>query len=335
MSNRSVVLTFVSVLLALDCGHAALGDELFAPAVHYGVGDRPNSVAIGDLDGDQSPDLVVANAGTYPSFDGNVGVLLGISDGTFGAAVHYPAGDHPYCAAIGDLDGDQAPDLAVANRDSNNVSVLLGVGDGTFAAAVHYGAGNAPASVAIGDLDGDQVPDLAVANGNSDNVSVLLGIGDGTFGAAVHYPASLGPSSVAIGDLDGDQSPDLAVANWFGIGDEISVLLGIGDGTFRTAVPYAAGDGPRSVAIGDLDGDQTPDLAVANRDSDNVSVLLHTPAIPGDLNGDRCVDQADLGILLADWGCTGGNCPGDCDADGDTDSDDLGTLLAHWGEGCG
>jgi len=55
---------------------------------------------------------------------------------------------------------------------------------------------------------------------------------------------------------------------------------------------------------------------------------------PGDLNGDGCVDQADLGILLADWGCTGGNCPGDCDGDGDTDQGDLGILLAHWGDGC-
>ena len=56
--------------------------------------------------------------------------------------------------------------------------------------------------------------------------------------------------------------------------------------------------------------------------------------IPGDINGDGCVDQVDLGILLADWGCSGGDCPGDCDADGDTDQGDLGILLAHWGEGC-
>jgi hypothetical protein len=54
----------------------------------------------------------------------------------------------------------------------------------------------------------------------------------------------------------------------------------------------------------------------------------------GDLNGDGCVDQADLGILLADWGCTGGDCPGDCDGDGDTDHADLGILLADWGAGC-
>jgi len=56
--------------------------------------------------------------------------------------------------------------------------------------------------------------------------------------------------------------------------------------------------------------------------------------IPGDLNYDGCVDQADLGLLLADWNCTGGDCPGDCDDDGDTDHADLGILLAHWGEGC-
>jgi len=55
---------------------------------------------------------------------------------------------------------------------------------------------------------------------------------------------------------------------------------------------------------------------------------------PADLNGDGCVDQADLGILLADWQCTGGDCPGDCDGDGDTDQADLGVMLSQWGAGC-
>jgi hypothetical protein len=53
----------------------------------------------------------------------------------------------------------------------------------------------------------------------------------------------------------------------------------------------------------------------------------------GDLDGDGDTDQADLGVLLADWNCTGGNCPGDADGDGDTDQQDLGILLADWG--CG
>jgi hypothetical protein len=68
---------------------------------------------------------------------------------------------------------------------------------------------------------------------------------------------------------------------------------------------------------------------------DDIEVsAVGTHPIAGDLDGDGCVDQTDLGILLADWGCTGGDCPGDCDDDGDTDQADLGILLAHWGEGC-
>ena len=50
----------------------------------------------------------------------------------------------------------------------------------------------------------------------------------------------------------------------------------------------------------------------------------------GDLDGDNDTDQGDLGILLADWGCTGGDCPGDLDGDGDTDQSDLGVLLGDW-----
>ncbi|MCH8149333.1 MAG: S8 family serine peptidase, partial [Planctomycetes bacterium] len=78
-------------------------------------------------------------------------------DAKFASTVNYAAGNSPYSVAIGDLDGDQVPDLAVANNRTHNISVLLGGGDGTFVAAVHYPAGNQPLFVAIRDLDGDQV----------------------------------------------------------------------------------------------------------------------------------------------------------------------------------
>jgi len=55
---------------------------------------------------------------------------------------------------------------------------------------------------------------------------------------------------------------------------------------------------------------------------------------PEDLNGDGFVGQEDLGILLADWGCTGGDCPGDINGDGRTDQKDLGMLLAMFGQPC-
>jgi hypothetical protein len=81
------------------------------------------------------------------------------------------------------------------------------------------------------------------------------------------------PSSVATGDLNGDGDPDLAVAN--GFSNNVSVLLGNGDGSFQSAANYNAGVEPSSVAIGDLNGDGDPDLAVANEWSDNVSVLIN------------------------------------------------------------
>ncbi|MCH8804947.1 MAG: VCBS repeat-containing protein [Planctomycetes bacterium] len=152
----------VGVLLAfgLICTSAALGDGPLFPGAQYSAGGQSFFVAIADLDGDQVPDLAMAN----PGID-KVSVLLGLGDGTFAAAVNYAAGDGPFSVAIGDLDGDQVPDLAVTTQwnGSGYVSVLLGLGDGTFAAATRYAAGDASGFVAIGDLDGDQVLDLVLA----------------------------------------------------------------------------------------------------------------------------------------------------------------------------
>jgi hypothetical protein len=144
--------------------------------------------------------------------------------------VAYDVGDLPYSVAIGDLDGANGPDLAVANDDSHDVSVLLNLGHGTFGAAVAYFAGDSPQSVAVGDLDGANGPDLAVANGGNypdwnDDVAVLLNQGDGTFAAAVSYRAGEHPRYVAVGDLDGAGGPELAVAD--PSSDEVFVLLNL------------------------------------------------------------------------------------------------------------
>jgi hypothetical protein len=76
---------------------------------------------------------------------------------------------------------------------------------------------------------------------------------------------------------------------------------------------------------------ETPEL-----DADFALVVsgIVSGGCPGDLNGDGFTDLADLGILLADFGCTPPpNCVGDLDGDGDTDLADLGILLADFG--CG
>ena len=70
--------------------------------------------------------------------------LGGLRPLIFNPAVGSPvaAGDAPVSVALGDVNGDGRPDLAVANSTSNNVSVLLGNGDGTFQPPVNFAAGD-------------------------------------------------------------------------------------------------------------------------------------------------------------------------------------------------
>jgi len=196
------------------------GDGTFGSNTDFGTGSEPSSVAIGDLNGDGRPDLAVANSGFLAN---TVSVLLGNGDGTFGSKTDFGTGGGSSSVAIGDLNGDGRPDLAVANESFFTVSVLLGNGDGTFGSKTDFGTGASPKSVAIGDLNGDARPDLAVANDNANTVSVLLGNGDGTFGAKTDFGTGDGPQSVAIGYLNNDGWPDLAVAN--SKGNTVSVLL--------------------------------------------------------------------------------------------------------------
>jgi hypothetical protein len=109
--------TSVSVLLGN-------GDGTFQPAVNYKDGSLPLSVAVGDFNGDGKLDLVVGDQG-FSYSDQGVSVLLGNGDGTFQTAVNFGAGPGSTSVALGDFNGDGAPDLAVANGPSASVVVLL------------------------------------------------------------------------------------------------------------------------------------------------------------------------------------------------------------------
>jgi len=319
----AVALTAAGVLV----GGARAADPTFAPSPGspFAVGSAPDSVAVGDLNGDGHPDLVTANAGAN-----TVSVLLGDGGGGFSAAPGSPfaVGSAPASVAVGDLNGDGHPDLVTANYGDNTDSVLLGDGGGGFSAAPGspFAAGPFPAWVAVGDLNGDGHPDLVTANSDT-TVSVLLGDGGGGFSAAPGSPFAVGayPESVAIGDLNGDGHLDLVDADY---GDNtVSVLLGDGGGGFSAAPgsPFAVGAYPYSVAVGDLNGDGRPDLVTANAGDNTVSVLLGdggggfsaAPGSPfavganpysvavGDLNGDGHPDLVtanggsnDVSVLL-------------------------------------
>jgi hypothetical protein len=255
------------------------GDGSFQAARLFPTTYSAGSVAVGDFNGDGVLDLAVTAHGANVVSQSSVNVFLGNGDGTFAAARTFDAGTRPVSVAVGDLNGDGVPDLAVADfgdasGNGQGVSVLLGKGDGSFGAAQHLAAGSGPHSVALGDFTGDGILDIAVANADSDTVSVLLGNGDGSFQPAVKYTVRGGPYSVAVGDFNGDGVLDLAAANTDD--NTVSVLLGNGDGSFQASpVSYVVGSFPLSPAVGDFNGDRFADLAVANRYSNDVSILLN------------------------------------------------------------
>src|SRR5206468_819111 len=147
----------VSVLLG--SGEGSCGGK-----TDFGTGGSPYSVAMGDLNGDGKPDVAGANSGVFPFSVSTVSVLLGNGDGSFGVKTDFGTGESPYSVAIGDLNADGKPDLAVADASSNTVSVLLGNGDGSFGVKADFGTGIGPFSVAIADVNDDGKPDLATAD---------------------------------------------------------------------------------------------------------------------------------------------------------------------------
>jgi hypothetical protein len=330
------------------------GDGTFQAPVAYNSGGSPaHWVAVADLNGDGKPDLVVAN------FSNTVGVLLGNGDGTFRSAVTYASSSSgatdPDFVALADLNGDGKPDIVVINHFGQDyltkqASVLIGNGDGTFQPAVGYSTGGQiPVSVAVADVNGDGKPDLLIANEwasfqetSHGSVGVLLANGDGTFKSPVALDSGGSLAlSVAVEDVNGDGKPDVVVSNCGPTGSQacleygntpgigvVSILLGNGDGTFRSAVTFSAGViESSSVKIADVNGDSNRDILVsscgASACSHAVGVLLSNgdgtfqPAVTfgsgqyggafvevADVNGDA---RPDVLVTTCDtWSCSSG-----------------------------
>ena len=255
------------------------GDGAFKAARKFSTTLDPQALAAGDFNGDGNLDLAVAEYGVGAS---EVAIFLGKGDGTFTAGPIYKSASLPYDVAVADFNGDGKLDLAIANNGNNTVGVMFGNGDGTFQKPVKYHAPQ-PERVLAVDLNKDGHPDLAVlaycgphpkvcASGA---VEVLLNNGTGAFGPPRYFNVKgVGPDGIAAADFNQDGNIDLVVANNnFQAPSTVAVLLGKGDGTFKSSKNYAVGSGPAGIAVADFNGDGKLDLAVANTGSNNVSLL--------------------------------------------------------------
>ena len=274
--EKYLAATVLMCLVFSSLGPLAIAQVSFSNPASYPVGTSPTATAVGDLDGNGKPDLVVANSGDpNTSDDGNVSILLGNGDGTFQDSTSFNAGKNPWSIAVGDFNHDGKKDLAVVDGGEASVGILFGKGNGSFQPPVTYGISSSgyPAAIMAADLDGDGNLDLAVASGG-DGMTILLGNSDGTFQPAVNYSISaiLGlnvfdTSSLTIGDFNGDKKPDIAVVSQTFAGSEeyrgfLSVFPGNGDGSFQSPVETDIGGRSFPIAAGDFNGDGKLDVVV-------------------------------------------------------------------------
>ncbi|MEG5241828.1 FG-GAP-like repeat-containing protein [Microcoleus sp. A6-D4] len=237
-------------------------------------------IIAGNFNTDNFLDLALTSwsGGEFPS--GSVYILPGTGQGTFGNATSFSVGTKlPSAIGVGNFNADNLSDIVVADINGG-VSIGLQNAQGNgFATEENISqVGTTPTAIAARDFNGDGSLDLAITSSGSNNVSILLntgGAGADRFSIPVNYAVGTNPTSIAAGDFNSDNILDLAITN--SVSNNISILLGTGQGVFGSATNYAAGgDSPTSIAVADLNADSKLDIVVANNQSNNVSILTGT-----------------------------------------------------------
>ncbi len=295
--------------------------------IRAGPASRPVSVAIEDVDGDSHGDIVVADErmdtvnvflndglGGFPDAHPHIT----FASGKTGPGLPLPK---PTRLALGDLNGDGRPDLAVANGGNGEVSIYLRNSGGDLLAASERQLRTElrPSAVAIGDVNSDGQNDVVVVNRHSNSAGVYYQDPLGREGGEnlpdrpnLSLTTVPQPIQVALGDLNGDGQNDLVVTS--GSSPTLSIFRQGPSGGLPQAESQRIetnGD-PSAAAIGDLNGDGRNDLVVALGSSSRADVYFQTenreiPPEPsrelpagvfpaaaaiGDLNGDGRNDLA-------------------------------------------
>jgi FG-GAP-like repeat/FG-GAP repeat len=192
---------------------------IFTNPVLYKTGDHPyQRVRVADFNKDGAADIVTTNLESN-----NCTILLNDGKGNFkqGGDFSWACGDAPFGVAVGDLNADGNPDLAIINSTSlsnrpgkDGLFILMGDGTGRFKplAPRGFNTGVGPSRVAMGDINGDGIQDIAVANYRDNTVSLYI------FGKDLtpeFYTLKTGKyaDGVVIADTDRDGKGEVFIGN--------------------------------------------------------------------------------------------------------------------------
>ncbi len=276
------------------------GNGIFAPRTDVTVGDRPEGIATGLLDGNSSLDMVTANFNA-----GTLSVLLGNGSGGFTAGSTIPVAGGPRSITTGDFDGDGKTDLATANYSAATVSFLRGNGSGGFTLIGSTTVGRSPEAIAKGRINGDSALDLVTCNATDDTLTALLGNGNGTFSVLSTISVGDNPRHAKLVDLNGDGFDDLLCANHDSA--TVSVLRNNSGASFTSqgTLSISGLSGAVYLNAADLNADGRLDVIVSFARSDALGIFPGTG--PFTFGAGETVPTGDnpLGIGVGDFDSSG------------------------------
>ncbi|TCD01305.1 FG-GAP-like repeat-containing protein [Pedobacter psychroterrae] len=253
-----------SDMITVSRNTSAAGKLNFVEKQDFRVGDLPQALAAGDIDGDGKIDLVSAN--------GNANTVTLLRNTSSPGSISFVrmeilTGRHSGDVAIADFDGDGRSDLAVVSRDK--MIILLRnngtAGNPAFAPKIEIQAYFNPLAIALGDMDNDGKADIVIAD-FTNYISILRNTGSaGTISFALRkdFATGDGPRNLTLADMDGDGRLDVATAH----NGTVSLLRNTSSPGSVNMAPVQhlpGGLAGYAIASGDIDGDGKVDLASAN-----------------------------------------------------------------------
>jgi len=329
--------------------------------------EPPGGIAVGELNADGYPDLVVAQPSKQRLlvFSGSELIrAIGDSGAVLSPASSVWVGGQPSAICIGEFSGDPYPDISIAFVDRSEVQILLGAADFSYGWGEAIPVGASPVALTGTDFNHDGFLDLLAVSAGSRDMTFLTGMQAGTFAVEPRASARFSsiPKDVMTGDFSGDGKSDILIV--YEDSPCVTILYDRTEGiptveiagvrvesrTFQSPIPLEAPPSPsapdepstapppartvgflrqgkRQLTAVRLDSDPFPDIILTDHDANALSVLLGS--------GDR--DSLFLPARAAAVsGCSQGRpAIGDFDGDGRIDiaiaSPPTNEVIVFWG----